>query len=127
MNKKKVLLIRVLCLVLIVISVFLISKSVATNDSTILKDQEVDSLLFENANLAYEKGVSTLTVTITNNSKEDYELKTINIKFLQEDDSIVEMIGYVGPVIKSNTGVIMTASIDKDVTSSKELEYSVNK
>ena len=51
MNKKNVTILSIVGILLICFVVFLIGKSVATIDSTILKDQEVEGLTFTNADL----------------------------------------------------------------------------
>ncbi len=125
MNKKNIIL-SVVGVLLVGLVIFIIGKSMATPDSTILKDQEVSGLAFKNANLDVKNGISTLTVNVINEGKEDYSLKTITIRFTMDDD-VVEMIGYVGTNIESGTSKLMTASVDRDLTSSKSLEYVVNK
>ena len=125
MNKKNIIL-SIVGVLLVGLVIFIIGKSMATPDSTILKDQEVSGLAFKNANLDIKNGISTLTVNVINEGKEDYSLKTITIRFTMDDD-VVEMIGYVGTNIESGTSKLMTASVDRDLTSSKNLEYVVNK
>ena len=99
MNKKKITIISIVAVVLLV-AIYFIGRSVATPDSTILKDQVVENLSFKNADLKYENGVSTLTVTVANDTKEDINLSTITVK-LTESGKVTEMIGYIGPVLKS--------------------------
>ena len=125
MNKKKITIISIVAVVLLV-AIYFIGRSVATPDSTILKDQVVENLSFKNADLKYENGVSTLNVTVANDTKEDINLSTITVK-LTESGKVTEMIGYIGPVLKSENETVMTASIDKDITNSEKLEYIINK
>ena len=117
----------VLDLLLIGIGIyFFFGKSVATDESTILKDQVVDGLSFEDANLDYNNGVSTLVVNVTNENKDVYNLKYIEIKFGLSDEDVT-LIGYVGETINQDEKKIITASIDKDITNATSLEYVINK
>ena len=124
MNKKKIIL-SIVGVILIGLVVFFVGKSIATPNSTILKDQEVSGLTFKEANLEVNKGISTLTVNVSNEGKEDYPLKTITIKFTMNNE-VVEMIGYVGDSIESGETKILTASMDKDLSAATNLEYVIN-
>ena len=127
MNKKKIAIISVLSILVIGIAIYFIGKSVATVDSTILKDQVVDGLSFTNADLKVEDGVSTLTVNVTNENKEAYSLKYVEIKLTDSSDNIISLIGYIGETLSSDETRIINASIDKDVSTATKLEYIINK
>ena len=127
MNKKKKAMISIISILVIGIAIYFIGRSVATVDSTILKDQVVDGLSFEDANLVYENGISTLTVNVTNDNKNAYSLKYIEIKLKDDDNNENTLIGYIGDSIDSNDKKIITASIDKDITTATSLEYIINK
>ena len=113
----------------LVVGVVLITvgKSLATTDSSILRNQTVDGLSFENANISCESGVCTFTVDVYNENKEKYTLKDIDLNFKQSDDSIITLVGYIGSELESEEGRKITASIDKDIESSVDLEYKINK
>ena len=127
MNKKKITIISVLSILVIGIAIYFIGKSVATVDSTILKDQVVDGLSFTNADLKVEDGVSTLTVNVTNENKDTYSLKYVEIKLTDPSDNIISLIGYIGETLSSDETRIINASIDKDVSTATKLEYIINK
>ena len=127
MNKKKIAIISVLSILVIGIAIYFIGRSVATIDSTILKNQIVDGLSFTDANLVYENGISTLTVNATNTNKETYSLNYIEIKVTEESGNVITLIGYIGDSIDSEQKKIITASIDKDITTATSLEYIINK
>ncbi len=127
MNKKKIAIISVLSILVIGIAIYFIGRSVATVDSTILKNQVVDGLSFTDAKLGYEKGVSTITVNVTNTNKETYSLNYIEIKVTEESGNVITLIGYIGDSIDSEQKKIITASIDKDITTATSLEYIINK
>ena len=127
MNKKKIAIISVLSILVIGIAIYFIGKSVATVDSTILKDQVVDGLSFTNADLKVEDGVSTLTVNVTNENKEAYSLKYVEIKLTDSSDNVTTLIGYIGEALSSDETRIITASVDKDISDSNNLEYFIVK
>ena len=127
MNKKNIPILSIIFVLVLGVVIYLIGPSVATKDSTILKDQEVEGLTFTNADLNVEKGISTLTVSVTNTNKETYSLNYIEIVVTDEKDNSDTLIGYIGETIDPNETKIITASIDKDITESKSLDYIINK
>lgn len=126
MNKKTIAIICIVAVFVIGIAIYFIGQSVATIDSTILKDQEVENVLFEGADLTVDKGVSTLTVTVKNKTDKNIELSTIIARFTIGNNTI-DMIGYVGSSIRTGRDIVMTASIDKDVSAATKLEYIIKK
>ena len=109
------------------ILLILIGNSLASTESTILKNQVVDNLSFENATLEYANNVSTFKVEVTNDNTEAYNLKYIEINFKDSSDKVSKLIGYIGEVIASGETREITASIDKNITDSVSLEYSIVK
>jgi hypothetical protein len=109
------------------ILLILIGNSLASTDTTILKNQVVDNLSFENATLEYTNNVSTFKVEVTNDNADTYNLKYIEINFKDSSDKVSKLIGYIGEVIASGETRKITASIDKDITDSVSLEYSIIK
>ena len=109
------------------ILLILIGNSLATSDSTILKNQVVDNLSFENASLEYMNNTSTFKVEVTNNNSDIYNLKYIEIIFKDEKDISTKLIGYIGESIEVGETREIVASIDKDITNSVSLEYAIIK
>ena len=115
-------------LILVVgILLVVIGNSISTPDSTILKDQVVDNLSFNNATLEYLNNETTFEVEVTNKNIDDYNLKYIEILFTDEENNINKMMGYIGNSIKKDETKKVTAKIDKDITNSVSLEYVVVK
>ena len=127
MNKKNIPILSIILVIVLGLVIYFVGPSVATKDSTILKDQEVEGLKFTNANLSIEKGISTLSVSVTNTNKETYSLNYIEIVVTDDKDNSNTLIGYIGETIEPNDTKIITASIDKDITNSTSLEYIINK
>ena len=112
---------------LLMIVVFLIGRSVADPNSGYLRNQSVDGISFENAELVYENGVTTFTVEAYNESGDIYTLKNISINLKDEDGDVTTLVGYIGESLEKDEAKLITASIDQDLSSSVNLEYVVNK
>ena len=104
----------------------LAGRSLGDPNSTILREQEVDGLVFKNANIEYVDGITTFTVEVEN-TLEDMNLRYININFKDENDNSTRLIGYIGDNIKSKETKLIVASVDKDITNSIDITYSINK
>ena len=127
MNKKYIPILSIIIVLVLGVVIYFVGTSTATDTSTILRDQEVEGLTFTNANLSVEKGISTLSVSVTNTNKEAYSLNYIEIVVKDDKDNSNILIGYIGETIEPNDTKIITASIDKDITNSTSLEYIINK
>ena len=124
-SKKPIIIIGSLLILMIV--VFLIGRSVADPNSGYLRNQSVDGLSFENAELVYENGITTFTVEVYNESGDIYNLKDISIQLTDEADNVTTLVGYIGESLDTDEAKRITASIDQDLSSSVNLEYVVNK
>ena len=98
-----------------------------SEDTEYLKDQKVGEISFEKAQLVYEDGITTLSVEMHNKGNSDYNLSYVSINVKDENDNVSTLIGYVGDTLKKGEGKIITASIDKDLSNSKDIEYVINK
>ena len=87
----------------------------------------VENLSFKNASLEYENNITTFEVDVTNNHPNEYNLKYIEILFMDEEKNVNKMIGYIGNSIKQDETKKITARIDKDLTNSISLEYFIIK
>lgn len=123
---KRGLLSGILIIVVAVVIIF-VGKSIATTDSSILRNQTVDGLSFENGTLEYKDGVSTYTVDVYNEKKDKVTLKNIEINFKQEDGNEITLTGYVGNSLESDEGKKMQASVDIDLTNSTDIEFNIVK
>ena len=124
-SKKPIVIIGSLLIIMIV--TFLVNKSVADPNSGYLRNQTVDGLSFENANLVYENGMTTFTVEVYNESGDIYTLKNISVNLKDESNTVTTLVGYIGESLDIDEAKLITASIDQDLSSSVNLEYVVNK
>ncbi len=127
MNKKYIPILSIIIVLVLGVVIYFVGTSTATDTSTILRDQEVEGLTFTNANLSVDKGISTLSVSVTNTNKEAYSLNYIEIVVKDDKENSNTLIGYIGDKVEPNDTKIITASIDKDITNSTSLEYIINK
>ena len=127
MNNNKKTLTIVFSIIVIFVVVFIIGKSFADPNSGYLRNQTVDGLSFENANLVYEEGITTFTVEVYNENDTKIDLKTISINLKNPDGEITTLVGYIGESLEIDEGKLITASIDDDLTDSNNLEYVINK
>ena len=109
------------------ILLILIGNSIASTETTILQDKVVEGLSFKNAKLEYQNEVSTFKVEVTNQNTETYNLKYIEIIFTDENNTETKLIGYIGDKLDSEETKEIVASIDKDITNSTKLDYSIIK
>ena len=114
---------------ILIIGIFLVvvGNSIATPDSTVLRDQEVDNLGFKNASVEYVNKISTYEVDVTNNLDITYNLKYVNIKITTDDNEEYNLIGYIGEKLESRETRKITASIDQDITNIIGIEYTIIK
>ena len=124
MNKKNI---GILVLLIVITGVILviIGNSIATNESSALREQEVESLVFKEAEIKYENGISKLEVEVENKG-EEISLKYIDIKVEKENENI-RLIGYIGDRIKSKETKLIEASVDKDITDITNITYTIVK
>ena len=101
-------------------------KSLGDPNSSILREQEVEGLVFKNADIEYKEGITTFTVEVENTS-DDMSLNYININFKDENDVSTRLVGYIGDSIKKDETKLIVASVDKDITNSIDITYSINK
>ena len=104
----------------------LAGRSLGDPNSTILREQEVDGLVFKNATIEYVEGITTFTVEVEN-TLEDMNLRYININFKDENENSTRLVGYIWDSIKSKETKLIVASVDKDITNSIDITYSINK
>ena len=111
----------------LILVVGLIGVSLSSPNSTILNDREIEGLKIEEVNLEYNENESIYTAKVTNITDDSYHLKYINIDFFDENDEKITLIGYIGESLEKNETKEIKASIDKDITNSTKLEYSIVK
>ena len=118
--------ISIIC-ILVVSAVTLVGFNITHSSvltSEVLKDQEVDNLVFSNADLNGNK----LSVEVKNNSNEVYTLNTIDVVFKDESGSeITTLSGYIGNSLNTGDVKRLVVETDEDLSNSYSIEYRINK
>ncbi len=127
-ENKKTLLISLASIALIICLVFVVKglffSHAATNTASFLKDQKVDGLLFTRTTFSD----NTLKVIVKNTTDDAYNLKTIDVSFVDGDNKVITTVnGYVGDVIAKDSYKQLVVSSDIDLSKSSSLTYKINK
>lgn len=127
LNTKTKTTVGIIGVMLVAVLAITIGTSLADTESNYLKNQKIDGISFEDANVVYKDGVSTITVNIYNTNKDKYNIKTITMNFKDNEGKTITLVSYVGDPLEADEGRQITASIDKNITESVNLEYVINK
>ena len=118
--------ISIIC-ILVVSAVTLLGFNITHSSvltSEVLKDQEVDNLVFSNADLNGNK----LSVEVKNNSNEIYTLNTIDVVFKDESgNEITTLSGYIGNSLNTGDVKRLVVETDVDLSGAYSIEYKINK
>ena len=118
--------ISIIC-ILVVSAVTLLGFNITHSSiltSELLKNQEIDNLVFSNADLNGNK----LSVEVKNNSNEVYTLNTIDVVFKDESGSeITTLSGYIGNSLNTGDVKRLVVETDEDLSDSYSIEYRINK
>lgn len=124
-NKWSIMALVLILLVILVPTVFKVTLS--DPNSGYLRNQTVDGLSFEDANLVYEDGITTFTANVYNESGDTYSLKTISINLTDSQGNITTLLAYIGDTLDKDGGKYLKTSIDDDLSDSVSIEYVINK
>lgn len=118
----------IFCGILILSSILVtVFKNSVAIDTSLLRNQVVEGISFENAILDIDNGITTLTVDVINNNKEIFNMKYITITFEDDNHDSEVLIGYIGTSISPDEKKVLTARIDKDLSNSISATYSIIK
>lgn len=96
----------------------------STSSDILLQDQEVSDLEFVDASLESNR----FKVVVHNLLESDYNLKTIDIKFLDSNgNEVITLSGYIGNKIDANGMKELVTSTDADLSKAVTIKYIVNK
>lgn len=124
-NKKSLIILS--CLIVLSVVMLIFGKTVADPNTGYLRNQVVDGLSFENANISYENGITTFMVEVYNESGDIYNLKTIDVSFKDKNDKETTLPGYIGDTLEVEEGKYLKASIDQDLSDTISISYKINK
>lgn len=97
------------------------------NNENIIKEQVVGNLLLNQVSLTYEKGTSTFSVQITNQTSESVAVNQFDITFKTKNGSVIATLqGTLGDSLDGNTSIVITMTSDIDLTEAYSLEYNIS-
>lgn len=126
-NKKQVIIISSSILLILIIVLLVFGKSLSDPNTGYLRNQSVDGLSFENANLTYENGITVFTADVYNETNDIYSMKTINVSFKDKNNKIITLVGYIGNTLSKDEGKYLKISTDQDLSDTVSISYTINK
>ncbi len=97
------------------------------NNENIIKEQVVGNLLLNQVSLTYEKGTSTFSVQITNQTSESVAFNQFDVTFKTKNGSVIATLqGTLGDSLDGNTSIVITMTSDIDLTEAYSLEYNIS-
>lgn len=130
MDKKiKITLISLSVVMIVVAAGILLNRSVPPTSSVEsinidISDGTVDNLRFSNANLVGNQ----LTVLVQNTTSEQYDLKSITVNFIDQDNNILESAdSYIGDYLNANEIKNLDVKTDADLSNLKSISYIINR
>lgn len=97
------------------------------NNENIIKEQVVGNLLLNQVSLTYEKGTSTFSVQITNQTSESVAINQFDVTFKTKNGSVIATLqGTLGDSLDGNTSIVITMTSDIDLTQAYSLEYNIS-
>lgn len=97
------------------------------NNENIIKEQVVGNLLLNQVSLTYEKGTSTFSVQITNQTSESVAINQFDVTFKTKNGSVIATLqGTLSDSLDGNTSIVITMTSDIDLTEAYSLEYNIS-
>lgn len=99
-------------------------KIVEVNRDTILKEQKIDNLIFNEVSLKWDGTESEFIAKITNNSTQDITLTTFDVILKDKNKKeIVTLIGDVSKILKAGESINIICYSDLDLSNAYYVEY----
>lgn len=103
------------------------TNAILNNNPDIIKEQTVNQFKMSNVSLRYKDGISTLTVTVTNNSNETIAVSQFDVVLKTENGSIITTLnGSLGNQMEGNSSLTITITSDIDLSEAYSLEYQIS-
>ena len=117
----------ILVVAVAIIAVVVIGPSLGDTNSSILRDQTVDGLSFENAKIEEKNGKSVFTVDLYNENVDKYEINNLTFIFKQDKGKDVKV--YLDDVhsLESFEGRQISVIVEQNISKSTDIKYVINK
>ena len=132
MNRKKMVTIIVIVLILLTAIMTLVTYNKVKNedvkDVAITKDEKVNGLNFTDTTFNKEEGQYVLQMKVTNPSKKEIDLKEVDIVLKDKNgNEIATLLGYIGEPMKANETRTMTINAAMDLSTVKSKTIKAKK
>lgn len=103
----------------------------ANTNKKIIEEETYEGLKFSNISLLKDKGQYTMTVDVSNPTKETSNVIQVDIPLTDKDgNKVVTLLGYIGEDLKPNetrtitasTGADLSKVVDKDIVKHEQLK-----
>lgn len=102
------------------------AKAIPNNNENVVKEQKINNLIFQNVSLIYQSGISTFSVDIYNESKEDIYLNIFHVILKNENGTEITTLDVsVEDTIQVETSLTMTITSDIDLSEAYAIEYKI--
>ena len=129
MNKKTKIALIISSIIMIVLALIIVFTREVPNTASVggvitFDDVTKDNLRFSNATLSD----NNLTVLVQNTTSSNYNLRYIDVKFLNASgQEIATISGYIGESLSTNEVRNMNIKTDLDLSNTKTVTYTINK
>ena len=84
--------------------------------------KEISGLIITNIKLYTQSGISNFYATVENKTGKDFKGGIVNLKFINNDGSILANVEAVLPSIKAKSSATINASTTKDIINASDVE-----
>ena len=124
LNMKRIGVISVVLVVALSIVLFVFKMSVATKDSSALRDQKVKGISFENATIEKKKGENIFTVNLFNEGTTKMEIESLTFVFKLDKKDVKVKLEDVES-LEVNEGRQISVTVKDDITDCNDIEYKI--
>lgn len=98
------------------------------SNKDVIKEQEVEGIVFDNVNLKTNSSMSFFTANVTNTNSVKVELKYIKVTAFDDNNKVLfTFSSYIGDYIDINQTLKLSSNIEGDLTKVKSIKYEIVK
>ncbi len=126
-NKKRIGLICGLLVIFLLVISFTMKKSSATSEYTILRNQTVNGITFENADIKKEKNNYIFSVDLYNDNTETIDIKSLTIIFKKDNQKDINIKLEDVNSLEPFEGRKIEIEVTDDIEDIDGLDYKIDK
>ena len=127
LNKKRLGVTLGLLLVLVLVITFTFKKSTATTEHTILKEQNIEGITFDNAEIKKDVDGYIFSVSIYNENTEKVDISSLTIKFKKDEEKDINIKLDDVNSLDAFEGRKIEIKTDKSLENIDEIEYVIKR